>query len=70
MVSNDSVMIQKTFSQLNVTLHEMAAIAFADFYDHINWIFKVTFVFRSWIRNHIVFWVKLPLNEISLKKTL
>lgn len=29
-------MILKTFSQLNVTLHEMAAIAFADFYDHIN----------------------------------
>lgn len=29
-------MILKTFSQLNVALHEMAAITFADAYDSIS----------------------------------
>lgn len=36
MIRNYSVMILKTFPQLNVTLQEMAAIACDDFYDHIN----------------------------------
>lgn len=36
MISNDSVIILKIFSQLIITLLEMAAIAFADFCDPIN----------------------------------
>lgn len=34
MISNDSVMILKTFSQVNVALHKMAVIAFANLGSH------------------------------------
>lgn len=51
-----SVMTLKTTSQLNAALRGVAAIAFADWHDSISWVFKITFIFRSWLRN-IVFWV-------------
>lgn len=51
-----SVMTLKTTSQLNAALHRVVAIAFADWHDNISWVVKITFIFRSWLRN-IVFWV-------------